>query len=41
MERAFVQAAINKNTIILVGSAPSYPCGVMDPIEGLAKMAKK
>jgi len=35
------EAAINKNTIILVGSAPSYPCGVMDPIEGLAKMAQK
>jgi len=32
---------INKNTIALVGSAPGFPHGVVDPIEDLAKLAKK
>ena len=35
-----VKAAITKNTIFIVGSAPQYPHGVMDPIEDLAKIAK-
>jgi glutamate/tyrosine decarboxylase-like PLP-dependent enzyme len=35
-----VKAAINENTILLVGSAPQYPHGIMDPIEDLAKLAK-
>jgi len=30
---------INKNTVLLVGSAPSFPHGCMDPIEDLAKLA--
>ncbi|MNB72752.1 Glutamate decarboxylase [compost metagenome] len=30
---------INANTILLVGSAPAYPHGVMDPIEELAGIA--
>ncbi len=34
------KAAINENTILIVGSAPQYPHGVMDPIEGLAALAK-
>ncbi|MEK7433503.1 MAG: aspartate aminotransferase family protein [Cyanobacteriota bacterium] len=30
---------INSNTILLVGSAPSYPHGVVDPIQKIAKLA--
>jgi hypothetical protein len=33
------KAAINKNTILLVGSAPQYCHGVVDPIENLAELA--
>jgi len=36
-----VEAAINENTILLVGSAPSYAHGVIDPIEELGALAKK
>lgn len=35
------EAAINKNTILLVGSAPAYPHGVVDPIEELAALAAR
>jgi sphinganine-1-phosphate aldolase len=35
-----VGAAISPNTILLVGSAPSYPHGVIDPIEELARLAQ-
>lgn len=34
-----VRAAITENTILLVGSAPAYPHGVMDPIEELGRLA--
>lgn len=40
--RAEVEAAreaINENTILMVGSAPAYPHGVVDPIEELAAIA--
>lgn len=40
--RADVQAAqqaITKNTIVLVGSAPCFPHGVIDPIEELSELA--
>lgn len=43
-QRADVNAmakSINKNTIALVGSAPSFPCGAIDPIQDLAKLAAK
>lgn len=33
------RAAINANTILLVGSAPAYPQGIMDPIAELAALA--
>lgn len=42
--RADVRAmrkAMSKHTIMLVGSAPQYPYGCVDPIEGLATLAKK
>lgn len=32
---------INRNTILLVGSAPQYPHGVVDPIEELGALALK
>ena len=35
-----VKKAINANTIAIVGSAPQYPHGVMDPIVELAALAK-
>ncbi|KAG0052014.1 hypothetical protein BGZ83_003092 [Gryganskiella cystojenkinii] len=36
-----VKRAINKNTVMLAGSAVNYPHGVMDDIEGLGKLALK
>lgn len=42
--RADVQAMekeINENTIMIVGSAPAYPQGVVDPIEELGQLAVK
>ncbi len=38
---AALEAAITPNTILLVGSAPSYPQGVMDPIPELARIARE
>ena len=35
-----VKSKINKNTVLLVGSAPSYAQGVVDSIEGLSILAK-
>ena len=34
-----MKAAITPNTILLVGSAPNYPHGVMDPIEAIGELA--
>ncbi len=34
-------AAINDNTIMMVGSAPSYPYGVIDPIAEMASIAQE
>lgn len=36
-----VKKLINRNTILLVGSAPQYPQGVIDPIEELSELAVK
>ncbi len=41
--RADVNAArkaINRNTIVIVGSAPSFPHGAIDPIEELSELAR-
>jgi glutamate/tyrosine decarboxylase-like PLP-dependent enzyme len=38
---ATVQAAITADTIMIVGSAPSYAHGVVDPIADLAALAEK
>lgn len=34
-----VAKAVNKNTIVIVGSAPNYPFGTIDPIPEMAKIA--
>lgn len=34
-----VRRKINKNTIVIVGSAPSFPHGIIDPIEALSEIA--
>lgn len=36
---AAMRAAVNENTILLVGSAPGYAHGVVDPIEEIARLA--
>ena len=36
---AAMEAAIDDNTVLLVGSAPQYPQGVIDPIEEIAATA--
>ncbi len=36
-----MRKAITPNTILMVGSAPSYPHGVVDPIAEMAKIAKQ
>ena len=36
-----VENEINENTIMLVGSAPAYPYGVIDPISNLSELAVK
>jgi glutamate/tyrosine decarboxylase-like PLP-dependent enzyme len=36
-----VEKRINEDTALIVGSAPSYPTGVIDPIESLGKIARK
>ena len=33
------EKAINSNTVLLIGSAPNYPTGMMDPIKSLSKLA--
>ncbi len=42
--RADVNAArkaVNKNTVVIVGSAPSFPHGAIDPIEELSEIARE
>lgn len=36
-----VKKAINRNTIVIVGSAPSFPHGAMDPIAQMAELARQ
>ncbi len=36
-----MRAAVTPNTILLIGSAPSYPQGIVDPIPKLAALAQK
>ena len=34
-----IQKALNKNTIMLIASAPTFPHGVIDPVEQIAEIA--
>ncbi len=36
-----IDAAITPDTIMVVGSVPAYPHGVIDPIEAMAELARK
>ncbi len=36
-----VKKMINKNTVMILGAAPEYPHGIIDPIEELGKLALK
>ncbi|MFA5535835.1 MAG: aspartate aminotransferase family protein [Bacillota bacterium] len=36
-----VEKLINKNTVMILGSAPEYPHGMLDPIAELGKVAEK
>lgn len=38
---AAMRAAITSNTILLVGSAPQYPHGIVDPIPAIAELARE
>ncbi|MCP3142655.1 pyridoxal phosphate-dependent decarboxylase family protein [Pyxidicoccus xibeiensis] len=38
---AATKKAINRNTIVLIGSAPGFPHGVIDPIAELSELARK
>jgi glutamate/tyrosine decarboxylase-like PLP-dependent enzyme len=35
------EKAVNRNTVVVVGSAPCFPYGVIDPIEELSEIARK
>lgn len=39
MDMNAVRRAVNRNTILLVGSAPQYCHGMVDPIDELSKLA--
>jgi glutamate/tyrosine decarboxylase-like PLP-dependent enzyme len=38
---AAAKKAINANTVVLVGSAPSFPHGIVDPIDELSELARQ
>jgi glutamate/tyrosine decarboxylase-like PLP-dependent enzyme len=38
---ANVRKLLNRNTVLLVGSAPQFPHGIIDPIAELAELARK
>lgn len=40
-EPEMMRAALSPRTILVIGSAPSYPHGVVDPIRELAKLARE
>lgn len=40
MDLKAMKKAINKNTIMIVGSAPNFPYGTMDDIEAIAEIGK-
>ncbi|MFQ5601758.1 MAG: aminotransferase class V-fold PLP-dependent enzyme [bacterium] len=36
-----VKKAISRNTVVIVGSAPSFPHGIIDPIEQMSELARQ
>jgi glutamate/tyrosine decarboxylase-like PLP-dependent enzyme len=38
---SLIQNAITKNTMVIVGSAPSFPHGIIDPIKELSELARR
>jgi sphinganine-1-phosphate aldolase len=36
-----VRKLVNRNTVMILGSAPEYPHGIIDPIEGLGRIAQE
>lgn len=38
---AATRKALNRNTIVVIGSAPGFPHGVIDPIEELSELARQ
>lgn len=36
-----MESLIDSNTIMILGSAPNYPHGIIDPIDKIAKLALK
>ena len=36
---AAARRAVTRNSVVLVGSAPSFPHGMVDPIEALSELA--
>lgn len=40
-DAAAVRKAISANTVVVVGSAPCFPYGVVDPIEEMSEMARE
>lgn len=38
---AATKKAITRNTIVIVGSAPSFPHGIIDPVEELSELARE
>ncbi len=36
-----LEAAISENTIMMVGSAPPFPYGIVDPLEEMSRLAQK
>ena len=41
LDLSFYESSINENTILLVGSAPSFPHGEMDPMRDICNLGEK
>ena len=41
LDAAKVARLVNRNTVMILGSAPEYPNGLIDPIEALGEIAQK
>jgi len=41
VDLASVRSLVNRNTVMILGSAPDYPHGMIDPIEDLGRLAQE